>query len=120
VIIEGVTMYVSPESLRTTLEALKSRLPHHEVIADLMTRAFLDRYGASIRAIIAQLGAQMIPGDHPALPFELAGYRQLCVRSIADQAFRYRGLQWLTPLLRQLFPGLFAGYTVRIFAPPAS
>jgi len=120
VIIEGVSMYVSPESLRTTLEALKRRVPRHEVIADLMTRAFLDRYGASIRAIIAQLGAQMIPADDPAQPFERAGYRELASCSIAAQAFRYRGLPWLAPLVRLAFPGLFSGYTVRVFAPAAT
>jgi methyltransferase (TIGR00027 family) len=120
VIIEGVTMYVTSESLRATLEALKARVPSHEVIADLMTRTFLNTYGPSIKAIIAQLGADMIPDEHPERAFELAGYRQVSSQPIAAAAFEYRGLRWLSPLMRRVFPGLFAGYTVRVFESPAT
>jgi hypothetical protein len=60
----------------------------------------------------------MIPGDEPALPFEETGYRQVSSREIAGLAFGYRSLGWLTPLLRLTFPGLFSGYTVRVFEPP--
>ena len=118
-VIEGVTMYVTADALRATLEVLRSAFPSHEVIADLMTRRFIDTYGATIKRIIAQLGAQMIPGDEPALPFKQTGYRQLSSREIAGLAFGYRSLGWLTPVLRLFFPGLFSGYTVRVFEPLA-
>jgi hypothetical protein len=117
-IIEGVTMYVTAESLRATLEVLTARFPGHEVYADLMTRGFLERYRRTIKRIIADLGAQMIPGDQPARPFEAAGYRQLSSAQIAALAFTYRSLGALTPVLRLLMPELFAGYTVRVFQAP--
>jgi methyltransferase (TIGR00027 family) len=116
-VIEGVTMYVTADALHATLEVLRSAFPSHEVIADLMTRRFIDTYGATIKRIIAQLGAQMIPGEEPALPFKQVGYRQLFSREIAGLAFGYRSLGWLTPVLRLFFPGLFSGYTVRVFEP---
>jgi len=116
-VIEGVTMYVTAESLRATLGVLRSSFPDHEVIADLMTARFIDTYGRTIKGIIAQLGAAMIPGDRPALPFEQAGYRQVSAREIASLAFGYRSLGWLTPLVRLTFRGLFTGYTVRVFDP---
>jgi len=117
-VIEGVTMYVTADALRATLEVLRSSFPSHEVIADLMTRRFIDGYGATIKRIIAELGAKMIPGDEPGLPFEQTGYRQLSSREIAGLAFDYRSLGWLTPIVRLFFPGLFSGYTVRVFGPP--
>ena len=120
VIIEGVTMYVSADSLLATLETLRALFSDHEVIADLMTHTFLNTYGATIKRIIAQLGAEMIPGDQPALPFEQAGYRQVSSQEIARAALEYRSLGWLAPMMRLFLGGLFTGYTVRVFAPPAS
>jgi len=114
-VIEGVTMYVTAESLRSTLEVLKSMVPEHQVITDLMTRAFIDIYGGTIQRAIRGLGAEMIPGDEPALPFERAGYRELSSREIAGLALDYRSLGWLSPIMRWFFAELFAGYTVRVF-----
>ncbi|HEY6923194.1 MAG TPA: SAM-dependent methyltransferase, partial [Steroidobacteraceae bacterium] len=114
-VIEGVTMYVPAESLRATLEILKSRFPGSEVIADLMTHDFITRYGRNIKRIIAQLGAQMIPGDAPGLPFEQAGYTEVSSESIFGLSFTYRGLGALNPLLRLLVPGAYSGYTIRTY-----
>jgi len=116
-VIEGVTMYVTGESLRSTLDVLRSSVPHHQVIADLMTRRFIETYGRTVQRIIAQLDAQMIPGDQPALPFEACGYRQVSSQQIARAAFAYQSLDWLVPAVRLFFPGLFSGYTVRVFEP---
>jgi hypothetical protein len=117
-VIEGVTMYLPPQSLRATLEVLKSRFPGHRIIADLMTRSFIERYGRNVRRIIGQLGAQMIPGEAPSLPFEQTGYRELSCAPIVGMIFRYRSLGWLNPLLRLLMPGGYPGYTMRVFAAP--
>ena len=83
-----------------------------------MTHAFISTYGGTIKRIIAQLGAEMIPGTQPALPFEQVGYRQVSSREIASAAFGYRSLSWLAPIVRGFFGGLFTGYTVREFEMP--
>lgn len=114
-VIEGVTMYVSAESLRTTLEILESRFPRSEIIADLMTHDFIERYGRNIKRIIAQLGAQMIPEATPELPFEQAGYAEASSAAIIGLSLAYRGLGALNPLLRLLIPGAYSGYTVRVY-----
>jgi len=114
-VIEGVTMYITGESLRSTLEILRSLFPRHQVIVDLMTRRFVESYGRSVKRIIAGLGADMIPGDRPALPFWQSGYRQVSSQEVAGLAFGYQSLGWLVPSLRLLFRGLFTGYTVRVF-----
>lgn len=116
VVIEGVTMYVPAASLRATLEALKAHSPGHSVIADLMTRRFINDYGRAIKRIIAALGAEMIPEAEPAQPFRDAGYRQVSSRSIVALALGYRSMGMLNPLLRLLLPGLVSGYSVRVFS----
>jgi methyltransferase (TIGR00027 family) len=114
-VIEGVAMYVTVVSLRATLETLSALFPGNRIVADLMTASFIDRYGSRIKRIIASLGAQMIPPDTPALPFQPAGYRELSSVPIAAQALRYRSIGALNALLRLIFPGLYSGYTVRVF-----
>lgn len=116
-VIEGVTMYLPAQSLRATLEILKSHFPESEIIADLMTHDFIERYGRTIKRIIAQLGAQMIPGDAPETPFEEAGYVEASSAPIIGLSFSYRGLGALNPLLRFLLPGAYSGYTVRVYRP---
>jgi len=114
-VIEGVTMHIGSESPRATLGTLRSSFPHHAVIVDLMTRRFIETYGKTVKRIIAELGADMIPGDQPALPFSECGYRQVSSQEIARAAFAYHSRGWLIPPLRLFFRGLFTGYTVRVF-----
>jgi len=116
-VIEGVTMYLTAQSLRATLDTLRSRFPRGEIIADLMTHDFIERYGRNIKRIIAQLGAQMIPGEAPELPFEQSGYAEVSSRSIIGLSLAYRRLSALNPLLRLLLPGAYSGYTVRVYQP---
>ena len=116
-VVEGVTMYLPAESLRATLEVLKSRFPRSEIIADLMTHDFIERYGRDIKRIIAQLGAQIIPANAPELPFEQAGYTEASSAPIIGLSLAYRGLGPLSSLLRWLIPGAYSGYTVRVYEP---
>jgi len=116
-VIEGVTMYLTAQSLRATLEILKSRFLRGDIIADLMTHNFIERYGRDIKRIIAQLGAQMIPGDAPELPFEQTGYAEVSSASIIGLSLTYRRLGALNPLLRLLIPGAYSGYTIRVYQP---
>jgi methyltransferase (TIGR00027 family) len=117
VVIEGVTMYLPAESLRETLQIIAARFPHHVVIADLMTRNFIERYGRTVKRIIARLGAEMIPGDSPALPFEEAGYREVSREPVIGLSLKYRSLGALNVLMKLLLPGALSGYTIRIYEP---
>ena len=59
----------------------------------------------------------LIPGNHPAQPFQQSGYRQLASSSIVGLALAYRKWGAVNPVLRLLLPGAYAGYTVRLFEP---
>jgi methyltransferase (TIGR00027 family) len=117
-VIEGVTMYLPEGALDKTLAVLTALFPSHEVIADLMTRQFIDTFGRNIKAIIAQLGADMIPAEDPAVPFAKAGYREVSRQSIIELTFIYRKLGLIKYLLRRAIPAGLSGYTVRVYRSP--
>ena len=116
-IVEGVTMYLPDGALEGTLRTLKSLFPRHEVVADLMTRRFIDSFGRSIKRIIADMGADMVPPDAPDRPFMEEGYVEFSRESIIGLSFQYRGLRWLGKLFGILIPLAANGYTLRIFRP---
>jgi methyltransferase (TIGR00027 family) len=116
VILEGVTMYLPSVALERTLRELRKLFPSHELIADLMSRAFADHYGARVKDIIAGIGANLDPLGDPAAPFGRAGYRQLRSESIILAGLTYQRLGWLRPLMRLVSAGAVEGYTVRVFA----
>jgi methyltransferase (TIGR00027 family) len=116
VVLEGVTMYLPSVALERTLRSLRRLFPAHEVIADLMTRAFADHYGRSIKEIIAAIGANLDPLDDPAAPFARAGYREVHSDSIISVGLSYQRRGWLRPLLKLFNPEAVTGYTVRTFA----
>lgn len=109
VVIEGVTMYLAPETLESTLVTLRRLFPQHEVIADLMTHRCLDAYGKNVKRIMAAMGAEMASVDDPAQPFLRAGYRQVSSESIFGLALSYQGAGSLSQ-------GRMKGYTVRVFS----
>jgi methyltransferase (TIGR00027 family) len=114
-IIEGVTMYLPDTALLDTLMTLQRLFPRHAVIADLMTRKFIDKFGRSTKRIIASMGAHLIPPDDPAVPFRQAGYRQTLNEPIALLGLRYRGLGLVGKLVGRVAPQDLHGYSVRVF-----
>lgn len=114
-IVEGVTMYLPDTALLDTLTTLQRLFPRHTVIADLMTRRFIDKFGSSTKRIIASMGAHLIPPDDPVVPFRQVGYRQTLCESIALLGFRYRGLGLVGKLAGLVAPQDLHGYSVRVF-----
>ncbi|HVF17305.1 MAG TPA: class I SAM-dependent methyltransferase [Steroidobacteraceae bacterium] len=115
VVLEGVTMYLPSVAIERTLRALRTLFPTHEVIADLMTRAFAEEYGKSIKDIIAAMGANLDPLSDPAGPFLRTGYREAHSESIVCAGFSYMRRGWLRPLMKLVSPRAVTGYTIRTF-----
>jgi methyltransferase (TIGR00027 family) len=116
VVLEGVTMYLPSVAIERTLRSLRKLFPTHELIADLMSRDFAEKYGKSIKDIIAAIGANLDPLSDPAGPFSRTGYREVSSESIICAGLSYQRLGLLKPLMRLLSPDAVAGYTVRTFA----
>lgn len=114
-IIEGVTMYLPDSVLLDTLTTLRRLFSRHAVIADLMTRRFIDKFGRGTKRIIASMGAQLIPPDDPAAPFRQAGYRQTLEQAVALLGIRYKGLGVVANVLDFVAPRDLHGYSVRVF-----
>jgi Leucine carboxyl methyltransferase len=117
VILEGVTMYLPSVALERTLRELRKLFPNHEVMADLMTRDFLETHGRRVKEINASLGVNLDPSRDPAVPFMRAGYREVRSESIFCAGLSYRRLGWLRPLMKLRYPDVISGYTVRTFVP---
>lgn len=118
-IIEGVTMYLTEPALKNTLTAIRRLFGKHEIIADLMSRKFLKRYGKSINRIIASLGAEMIPMEDPARVFIQSGYQQQSCESVVLLLLKYRGFNPSSRVQRALhfcIPTGILGYSMRIFS----
>lgn len=107
VIVEGVSMYVGPDGLARTLAAVRRVFPHHRLLIDLMTREFSERWCATLRPLLASLGAhfgELV--DDPAAAVAALGYRQLRSASSVERACLH-GLypfpRWLLPVLRATY-----------------
>lgn len=86
VILEGVSMYLTQDQLRDTVDTLRMLLPGHLLICDLMTAGF-GRRGNEIRQRLAELGAKFAPQvDDPARTVTEAGYREVSRQSIVGRA----------------------------------
>ena len=115
VILEGVTMYLPSVAVERELRELRRLFSNHEVMVDLMTRDFAERYGASIKQVVAAMGVNFDPLADPGVPFVRAGYRETHSESIIGVNLSYRHLGWLRPLTRRIYPDVAKGYTVRTF-----
>lgn len=116
VVMEGVSMYLSPTTLSDTARALRERLPRHTLVCDLMTRGFAARFGGRMRAEIARLGGRFGElMDDPAGFLAAQGYRPAGHRSIAERAVAHGSLKIPRWLLDTLLRSLRDGYQVHVF-----
>ncbi len=121
VIVEGVTMYLSQADIARMLAVLTVAFPRHGLLCDLVTGKFMARYGAGIRARIAQLGAhfgELV--DRPEAVFLEAGYRSSrqwsLMRGVRD--YRAAPMPWIL-LASLLRPGVKGSQVWRFDYGPA-
>ena len=121
VILEGVSMYLTEEQKAGLIRTLREVFPSQILIADLMTRRFVDRIARPIREKLQALGATMTQGiPHPEEPFLAAGYRLMKRISIPARAADL-GAFSLPLILRWTFARtLVRGYQVHVFESDAT
>lgn len=116
VVMEGVSMYLRPEQLQATLDALGQVFPRHLLVCDLMTPTFARRYSSGLRRRIRELGgdfAELL--DDPAHFVTASGYRQLGRFSIAGRAVEHGALPIPRWIFNALLRSLRDGYQVHVF-----
>jgi methyltransferase (TIGR00027 family) len=116
VLLEGVSMYLSDDTLQRLATAIAEALPKATIICDLMSAAFATRFSAALHRDLKKMGAAFGERQgHPSLAFEAAGYRATRTISIADRA-REAGTMWIpTWLMNTFLRELRDGYMVWVF-----
>lgn len=123
VVMEGVSMYLTPENWRDTTEALHRLLPGHTLVCDLTTATFTRRFSGRIREEIRALGGDFSePRDDPLEFVSTLGYTLKSAQSIVGAAMALGGLRRMPDwLFNALFRSLRDGYRVAVFeASPSS
>jgi methyltransferase (TIGR00027 family) len=116
VVMEGVTYYLDASAIALTAKTLGVLFPRHELICDLQTDVFVQRWGKRIIARIATLGARwrFHPSD-PVAAIEALGYERRDCLSIALRAAELKRVRVPAFVIRYLLPSLRDGYRLCSF-----
>jgi methyltransferase (TIGR00027 family) len=112
VLIEGVLMYLTEEEIGETLATLKLVFPNHRLVCDLMSKGFMESYGAKLHARVEALGTTFrFRAEDPAAFVRERGYAQVESVSIATGG----GIAMPGVLMKVMMPGLVKGFSVGVF-----
>jgi methyltransferase (TIGR00027 family) len=116
VVIEGVFIYLDREQINNLLAAVRRLFPEHELICDLMTRAFFEKYSRTLHEKINDIGtAFKIDAERPEKIFLDNGYRLAEKTSIIESAVNFGSIKMPKILLKTLFRDLRDGYAIYVF-----
>lgn len=115
-VVEGVLMYLSEAQIRTLAATLRDLFPDLELVCDVATTLFFERYGRRLHARIRDLGTSFTLPDRP-LEAILAeeGFVQMSSESIPARAADLKAMPLPARLAARLLPSLRDGYTIRVF-----
>lgn len=118
VVMEGVTMYLEENQLRSNLRTYRRAFPRHTLICDLLQQRFL-RYARPLRETLARFGAVWrLECARPAEIVLSEGYREVDEIPLVDRAVEL-GAFWMPRLIRRtLLRDLNYGYCVHEFEFP--
>lgn len=118
IVVEGVLMYLGEPRIRELLQTLRATFPQGEILCDVMTVAFFNRFSRPIHEKIRDLGASFTLPERPVEAiFAEAQYRQTQQMSIGRHPAALKKMPLPLWLAVHLMPVFGSGYTVRIFAP---
>jgi methyltransferase (TIGR00027 family) len=115
-VVEGVLMYLSEPQIRDLAAALRAAFADLEIVCDVATKRFFERYARRLHARIRDLGTSFALPDRP-LETILAGegFAQTSSASIPGRAAALGAIPALERLAVRLLPSLREGYTIRTF-----
>lgn len=77
-VVEGVFMYLEPEAIETTINAIQGLFPKHVLYCDLMTKKFFAKFAQSVHSkLVASGGRFSERPDSPEEIFLQHGYKEI-------------------------------------------
>lgn len=121
IVVEGVLFYLPEERTRELLRAIRSRFPNGEILCDIITVEFFNRFGREIFDRIRDLGAALVLPERPiADVFRDEHYRETLQISPALRALETKKMPFLMRLYVRFNPLFHTGYTIRTFEPASA
>ena len=116
VIIEGVFMYLEQNAISLLLRTLRQIFPQHQLICDLMTRKFFEKYSRSLHKTIKAMGISFkTVADRPEEIFIRNGYHCTETISIVERAVVFGKIRIPRPILKNFLRVLAKGYAIYVF-----
>ena len=116
VVMEGVLIYLSKESIRQTLKTLQRLFPNHELVCDLMTGNFFKKYSHTLHQKIGDLGANFkFTTQNPSEIFCNANYRLIERHSIIGKAIECGSIKVPSLIFKTFMKTLRHGYGIYVF-----
>jgi methyltransferase (TIGR00027 family) len=117
VILEGVSEYLTQEQLTRTLAVLRSALPRHILLCDLMSERFRLKYTGKLREELRRLGTDFQTlSNEPERAVIAAGYHLQSTVSIVGRARELGSIRLPSLLLMTILRPLRDGYRVCQFS----
>ncbi len=116
IVMEGVSMYLTQAQIRSTLASLAWLFPRHTLICDLMSKPFLEKYGARVHERVKELGGRFAAlADDPARGIAAQGYREISRMSMAARARKLGAIPIPMFFLDTFLRTLRDGYCAYVF-----
>lgn len=118
IVVEGVLMYLGETRIRELLQTLRAAFPRGEILCDVMTVAFFNRFSREIHEKIRDLGASFSLPERPLeVIFADEHYRETRQIAIGRHPAALKLMPFHLRLAVRLMPMFGGGYTVRAFTP---
>jgi methyltransferase (TIGR00027 family) len=116
VVVEGVLMYLGEVATRELLRSLAGLFPRLEILCDVMTTEFFDRFAGRIHRRIRDLGATFrLPARPLAEIFAEEGFAERERISILTRSYELGVMPWWGRLAHRFSRSFRDGYSIRAF-----
>jgi methyltransferase (TIGR00027 family) len=118
IVVEGVLFYLGEPRIRELLRTLRATFPRGEVLCDMMTVDFFNKFSRTIHERIRGLGTSFVLPERPLeMTFADEGYVETDRISTIRRAAQLGSLPWYIRLTMYVSSTLRDGYAIRAFLP---